>query len=308
MSGITAFLHKDLENTTHMVTGPSGSLIQDQTFYPWGQSWHSLGTWYQQQFAGLDYFDPASSVYFSLSRNYNPTPGRWMSPDPFNASVLHIVNPQRWNRYAYALNSPTTLIDPNGLSAIAVNFQDEVTVPVINYKAGHEGFVSIHDDGTAVYARFGPVGGGRADGPGQVDVYPLAPIPMGGDGVPTDAGYASLTLQVAAREGQDISTVRMNFFITSESETYAMDAWVQRIQARPPWYFFNSQNCATFTIVGLLEGHAITNSNISIIPNRLFFELADRATENESQGRRNPKPQVTSTITGCTTLKGEPCQ
>ena len=113
--GKTAFVHKDMQNTTHMVTGPSGSLIQDQTFYPWGQSWHSLGTWYQQQFAGLDYFDPASSVYFSLSRNYNPTPGRWMSPDPAGLKAVKLADPQTWNMYAYARNNPATLTDPTGL-------------------------------------------------------------------------------------------------------------------------------------------------------------------------------------------------
>jgi hypothetical protein len=47
----TVFLHKDLANSTHMVTGPSGSVIQDQIFYPWGQSKSSLGTWYNQEFA-----------------------------------------------------------------------------------------------------------------------------------------------------------------------------------------------------------------------------------------------------------------
>jgi len=69
-----------MENSTHMVTGPSGSVLQDQVFYPWGQSWHSLGTWYQQSFAALDDFDTADDFYISLTRQYNPTPAAGSIP------------------------------------------------------------------------------------------------------------------------------------------------------------------------------------------------------------------------------------
>ncbi len=38
---------------------------------------------------------------------------RWLSPDPVAGDIL---NPQSLNRYAYVLNNPTNLIDPQGLS------------------------------------------------------------------------------------------------------------------------------------------------------------------------------------------------
>src|SRR5579863_8194667 len=40
--------------------------------------------------------------------------GRFMSPDPSNASVDFWI-PQTWNRYAYALNNPLQFVDRNGL-------------------------------------------------------------------------------------------------------------------------------------------------------------------------------------------------
>jgi RHS repeat-associated protein len=112
----TVFVHKDAETTSHMVTGPSGSILQDQIFYPWGQSWLYQGTWYQQEFAGLDFFNPHDSLYFSLTRTYNPTPERWLSPDPAGNDAADPSDPQTWNMYAYAGNNPMTLIDPTGLS------------------------------------------------------------------------------------------------------------------------------------------------------------------------------------------------
>ncbi|MGH9404520.1 MAG: RHS repeat-associated core domain-containing protein [Terriglobia bacterium] len=42
------------------------------------------------------------------------TEGRWLSPDPLGGDI---PNPQSLNRYAYALNNPTTLTDPSGLDA-----------------------------------------------------------------------------------------------------------------------------------------------------------------------------------------------
>jgi hypothetical protein len=41
------------------------------------------------------------------------TDGRWMTPDALGGDI---TSPQSLNRYAYALNQPTTLIDPSGLS------------------------------------------------------------------------------------------------------------------------------------------------------------------------------------------------
>jgi RHS repeat-associated protein len=116
--GITVFLHKDMQTTSHMATGPDGSVLQDQVFYPWGQSWHNLGTWYQQEFAGLDMADPTTGFYGSLSRTYNPPPGRWFSPDPAGLAAADPSDPQTWNMYAYVRNNPTTRTDPTGLDDI----------------------------------------------------------------------------------------------------------------------------------------------------------------------------------------------
>jgi hypothetical protein len=64
--------------------------------------------------------------------------GRFITPDPFNIFALKkdrfnawISNPQRWNKYTYALNNPTTLIDPDGLNACGA--KDDSTCQVSIY-------------------------------------------------------------------------------------------------------------------------------------------------------------------------------
>jgi RHS repeat-associated protein len=45
------------------------------------------------------------------ARNYDPTIGRFVSLDP----LQDLADPQQWNGYSYANNSPVTLSDPSGL-------------------------------------------------------------------------------------------------------------------------------------------------------------------------------------------------
>src|SRR5712692_5407306 len=54
---------------------------------------------------GLDYFG---------ARYFASTQGRFTSPDPLLSSG-RFPQPQSWNRYAYVINRPLSLVDPNGL-------------------------------------------------------------------------------------------------------------------------------------------------------------------------------------------------
>jgi RHS repeat-associated protein len=85
-------------------------------------------------FAELDYDYPSSTDHAQF-RQYSPTQGRWLSPDPYYGSY-DSSNPQSMNRYAYVLNSPLSLIDQAGLCAgmyVTISWQyttiDGVYVP-----------------------------------------------------------------------------------------------------------------------------------------------------------------------------------
>ena len=120
----TVFIHKDTVGSSRMTTGPSGTWLQDQVFYPWGTSWHSLGTWQEQEFGDLDLFRTDDGFYHSLSRDYNPNVARWLSPDPSGQKAADPSDPQTWNMYAYAGNNPTSLTDPTGLYICGSSMSD----------------------------------------------------------------------------------------------------------------------------------------------------------------------------------------
>jgi uncharacterized protein RhaS with RHS repeats len=98
--------------------------------------------------------------------------GRFMSPDPILQNDLRLLNPQRWNKYAYAINNPLTLTDPTGKDAAFVDFSNGAG------GAGHAGLISIRSDGTATYSAFLPGGGGQAAAyaPGYVQTQDLSPM------------------------------------------------------------------------------------------------------------------------------------
>jgi RHS repeat-associated protein len=63
---------------------------------------------------GLDYF---GARYMSSAQ------GRFTSPDPKQFSLRTVMNPQKWNKYAYTLNNPLALVDPDGKEEVTIQFR-----------------------------------------------------------------------------------------------------------------------------------------------------------------------------------------
>jgi hypothetical protein len=57
-------------------------------------------------------------LYYEYQRWYDPSIGRFISPDPKHG---HLSNPQSLNLYIYVMDQPTSLTDPTGLDACGWN-------------------------------------------------------------------------------------------------------------------------------------------------------------------------------------------
>jgi RHS repeat-associated protein len=239
---------------------------------------------------GLDYF---GARYMSAAQ------GRFTGTDPSSGTILHVLNPQRWNMYAYALNNPLLYTDPTGRDAINVNFKKEVPF------FGHNGIVAVdRKDGSAMYARLGPDCEPCTEGPGVVRSLLLkTKVEFQSDGLPTDASYRALTKELARTEGQDPATVRMNYFITSDAETAALKHWISWMQSRSdsrnaPYYQIRQLNCAVFCIGGLITAGVLgRESEVYKIPNLLFGLLSNLANENYENGRHEKPKKVKACVT-----------
>ncbi len=135
-----SYIHEDHLTGTSVTSNSSGTQTSSIKYYPYGDRRNSTGTIpTDKQFTGqrLD----STGLYYYGARYYDPTVGRFISPDPITHSEPlpigqiikgltvcstnvqyfsgqtrnpSIVNPQEHNRYSYALNNPLRYTDPDG--------------------------------------------------------------------------------------------------------------------------------------------------------------------------------------------------
>jgi RHS repeat-associated protein len=113
-SGLRYYRHPDWLGSSRIASTPSRGMHYSGAYALYGENYGEAGTT-DRNFTGQNQ-DTVSTgpypLYDFLLREYHPKWARWLTPDPAAGSIF---NPQSLNRYAYVLNSPTTLIDPLGL-------------------------------------------------------------------------------------------------------------------------------------------------------------------------------------------------
>jgi RHS repeat-associated protein len=77
--------------------------------------------------SGLDYFG---------ARYYASSMGRFTSPDPGKINPKHLLNPQKWNKYAYVLNNPLSMIDPDGMEELWIQYRAYIPQPTVGSVRG----------------------------------------------------------------------------------------------------------------------------------------------------------------------------
>jgi RHS repeat-associated protein len=234
----------------------------------------------ENHFTGKERDTESGSDYFG-ARYYGSNMGRLLSPDPEEPTPLHLLNPQRWNMYAYGLNNPLSFTDSGGRDAAAVNFSKEIAI------VGHEGIMSVHSDGTVEYARFGPAGGSRPTGPGQVQSFTLkAKIQFDSNGRPTGDSLNAVKKELGTtgpEKGQDPSSIRLNYFKTTPQETANLDQWIKQQQdasnqGKAPGYNVVTSNCTMFCGRGLVAAGVLDQNqanHASPAPNGFWLQLSD---------------------------------
>jgi RHS repeat-associated protein len=117
-STTTSWLHTDPIGSITETTTPTGALAHTYTYDPNGQPLTNVnvvaGHDSPLRFTG-EYLDP-DGTYNLRGRHYQPTQGRFTQTDPLPAAVADPYVAA----YVYAANSPTSFIDPSGMSTCGV--------------------------------------------------------------------------------------------------------------------------------------------------------------------------------------------
>jgi RHS repeat-associated protein len=112
-TGLASYRHADWLGSNRLEATPSGSVVYDGAYAPFGQNYAEMGTT-DRSFTGQTQ-DTIPGIYDFVFRQHSPTQGRWLVPDPSGLAAVDMTNPQTWNRYAYVGNNPLKNVDPLGL-------------------------------------------------------------------------------------------------------------------------------------------------------------------------------------------------
>jgi len=112
---LAAYRHADWLGSSRLTTAtPSRTVSSSSAYAPFGEQYATSGP-ADASFTGQN-ADTNSGLYDFTFREYSPSQGRWVSPDPAGVAAANPANPQSWNRYAYVNNNPLSHIDPKGLA------------------------------------------------------------------------------------------------------------------------------------------------------------------------------------------------
>jgi RHS repeat-associated protein len=111
----TRYLFSDHLGSVSAATTASGTLVGMQHYDPWGRVRTGGIGLTARTFTGqrLD----ATGLLYYHARYYDPTLGRFISPDSI---VPEPGNPQSFNRFAYVYNNPLKYTDPSGHCPVCV--------------------------------------------------------------------------------------------------------------------------------------------------------------------------------------------
>jgi RHS repeat-associated protein len=267
--------------TPRVVTGRNGSVVSRHDYKPFGEEigagvggrttdmGFSVEDGLRQQFTAKERDNETGLDYFG-ARYYGSTQGRFTSVDPLLSSG-RAVSPQSWNRYAYALNDPTRLIDPNGLEAADPDEQSgtqKQVVKPLESKMIAQRLDEIRKNAKPLAEGEKPVATSVEQIAGEQVTLKNAQVEQPGEEpIDVESGYMKTSALVVLDQGGNIMTDPENMTIT-EKVTPANDTAKE---------IFKNNNAAT-----------TNDKEVSQQPNGAFYDIQIR-------GQQSSNPQIVET-------------
>lgn len=110
---VVEYYHLDALGSIRAITNQAGVVIERHDYLPFGEEWAPQPTTEAHKFTGKERDAETGLDYFG-ARYYSGPVGRFSGVDPVVTVAENLVDPQRWNRYAYVRNNPLRYTDPDG--------------------------------------------------------------------------------------------------------------------------------------------------------------------------------------------------
>jgi RHS repeat-associated protein len=124
---VVEYYHLDALGNIRIITDEDGDVLERHDFYPFGEecttgpcaSNPGVGAGHPRKFTGKERDVETGLDYFG-ARYYGSKIGRFTTVDPVYTWNDNLLDPQRWNRYAYGRDNPFRYVDPDGRAAIEI--------------------------------------------------------------------------------------------------------------------------------------------------------------------------------------------
>ncbi len=115
------YYHLDAVGNVRVVTNQAGQVVERHDYLPFGEECTTgpcaadtpVGAGQPKHFTGKERDTETGLDYFG-ARYYRGNLGRFTTVDPTVNIKTSLLDPQRWNRYAYVSNNPLRYVDPDG--------------------------------------------------------------------------------------------------------------------------------------------------------------------------------------------------
>jgi RHS repeat-associated protein len=147
---VVSYYHLDAVGNVLAVTDQAGVVVEQHDYLPFGEEWNPTPGTQPIRFTGKERDTETGLDYFG-ARYYGSNIARFTTVDPASTIRENILDPQRWNKYAYALNNPLRYVDPDGRDAIWVQHKDGTATLVIPVQFAGSG--ATQENVAAIVAR-----------------------------------------------------------------------------------------------------------------------------------------------------------
>lgn len=118
----TVYYHQDGLGSTLAITDQSGNILNKYQYDVYGTPEVIQETVTNCILFTGEMYDDGSGLYYLRARYYNPTIGRFMTPDSYFGEL---DNPLSQNLYIYCQNNPVNFVDPSGHVRCGINVDTE---------------------------------------------------------------------------------------------------------------------------------------------------------------------------------------
>jgi RHS repeat-associated protein len=124
---VVEYVVTDAIGNIRVVTDEQGKVVERHDYLPFGEEWTTgpcaanpgVAEGQTRKFTGKERDEETGLDYFG-ARYYSAPTARFTTVDPVLDQKAALVDPQQWNRYAYARNNPLKFTDPDGRHPVLI--------------------------------------------------------------------------------------------------------------------------------------------------------------------------------------------